>query len=442
MSTNRLTFDESWSRETLKDSCDRVTDGSHFSPPPQKIGRPIVNVKDLRHGFVDIDSCTKIRENDFLRLYQNECDVIKNDVLFSKDGTIGKVVVYCQDDELVALSSLAILRPSHKLDPSYLGYSMESDDVSKQIEIHSSGSALRRLVLREIKRIKISYPSRIEKQRAISNILGIIDANLYNFNSVIEKINNIKFGLVHDLLTFGITDNGVIRDPIRESELFNNHPQLGCIPRQWDARTIEDISKHVGSGITPTGGSEVYTFRGVLFVRSQNVTFDGLKLNDVAYIPQKIHLEMKNSEIFPNDILLNITGASIGRCCIFPEGMGPANVNQHVCAIRLDEPDENRAKFINEFLASPLGQNQIYRLNAGSNRQGLNYQQVRSIVIPWPKDPEEVKQIISNITKIKQSLITEIQVRDKLYLLKKGLMQDLLTGRVPLPEELLTAQGV
>jgi type I restriction enzyme S subunit len=138
---------------------------------------------------------------------------------------------------------------------------------------------------------------------------------------------------------------------------------------------------------------------------------------------------MERSEIFPNDVLLNITGASIGRCCAVPEGFGKANVNQHVCAIPLPKATSFDANYLSLVLASWIGQTQIDKLNAGGNRQGLNYQQLRSFHIPWPEKNERRK--ISEIYGANVKLIDEEKRNlSKLQSLKRGLMQDLLTGKV------------
>jgi type I restriction enzyme S subunit len=119
--------------------------------------------------------------------------------------------------------------------------------------------------------------------------------------------------------------------------------------------TIDQLAIRVGSGVTPTGGSEVYVDSGVIFIRSQNVTNSGLFLGDVAFIDDKTHQRMSSSALHPFDVLLNITGASIGRCCFVPADLGPANVNQHVCAIRLAEPNLGDACFLSATLASHIG---------------------------------------------------------------------------------------
>jgi len=194
----------------------------------------------------------------------------------------------------------------------------------------------------------------------------------------------------------------------------------------FPVQSIGELAIHVGSGLTPRGGSEVYKREGVLFLRSQNVHFDGLDLRDVAYIDERQHEIMARSEVFPADVLINITGASIGRCCVVPSEIGAANVNQHVCAIRLPCPSIEDAKYLSFVLASHIGQRQVDILNAGGNRQGLNYQQLRAFVVPWPNIA--VRRRIAEILDTLDAAIRQTEaVIAKLSQVKQGLLHDLLT---------------
>ena len=278
-----------------------------------------------------------------------------------------------------------------------------------------------------IKSKRVCLPP-LPEQRRIAEILDTIDEAIQKTESLISKLKAMKQGLLHDLLTRGLDENGKLRDPKAHPEQFKDSP-LGRIPKVWNVVSIDEIASHVGSGLTPRGGSEVYKMYGVMFIRSQNVTFEGLKLDDIAFIDSGTHEQMQRSEVFAHDVLLNITGASIGRCCPLPEGLGPTNVNQHVCAIRLPNPCREDAFYLSSVLACHIGQHQIDVLNAGGNREGLNYQQLRSFVIPWPKKNERTKA--ANIIAAHDSRIrAEEEYRDKLKLQKKGLMHDLLTGKV------------
>ncbi|QDV56257.1 restriction endonuclease subunit S [Rosistilla oblonga] len=201
------------------------------------------------------------------------------------------------------------------------------------------------------------------------------------------------------------------------------------IPAEWTLERVRDLTSRVGSGITPRGGSDVYQTEGVLFIRSQNVRFEGLNLSDVAYIDRKTHRSMDGSKAMPFDVLLNITGASIGRCCVLPSGLGDVNVNQHVCTVRLEQVTQQDAEFLSSALASPIGQNQIFRLNAGGNREGLNYEQLRAIEVPWPR-PNERRKIARILTTVDNLIEKTEALIAKYQAIKQGMMHDLFTRGV------------
>ena len=143
---------------------------------------------------------------------------------------------------------------------------------------------------------------------------------------------------------------------------------------------LRKVVTKIGSGVTPAGGETAYVKNGVAFIRSQNVRESNLDLADVALITQTQHQIMGGSSVIDHDVLLNITGASIGRSCVVPIGTGEANVNQHVCIIR---PTEHlNPYFLSQFLNSHLGQKQIWSFQGGGSREGLNYVQIASFEIP------------------------------------------------------------
>lgn len=339
-------------------------------------------------------------------------------------GYIGTV----HREPTVASTGFAVVRCDRELRSRFLFHSLFGPSIPQQLREKETGTNYPAVGERDIKELLLFCPE-TGIQDEIARILDAADEAISKTEALIAKLKAIKQGLLHDLLTRGLDDDGELRDPEKHPEQFRK-TTLGRFPVAWDVTTINDLAAHVGSGITPTGGSNVYKHEGVLFIRSQNVTFDGLLLNDVAYIDERTHRMMARSEIFAHDVLLNITGASIGRCCAMPEGLGLANVNQHVCAIRIAEPRWEDAVLLSAVLASFIGQNQIDRLNAGSNRQGLNYRQLRSFSVPWPKDRNERTALAARIESAESRLQAEQGYLFKLKSIKAGLMQDLLTGRV------------
>ena len=187
---------------------------------------------------------------------------------------------------------------------------------------------------------------------------------------------------------------------------------------EWKMCTIGELTTKVGSGVTPRGGEAVYKTEGHPFVRSQNVGLGNLLLDDIAFIDEETHLRQKSTELQFNDVLLNITGASIGRSALVDKQIVGGNVNQHVCIIRTKE--NLVPSFICSFLLSNYGQRQIDSFQAGGNRQGLNFEQIKSIKITIPSKDEQIK-IAKLLRAIDERIATQNKIIDKLQSLIKGL---------------------
>lgn len=161
------------------------------------------------------------------------------------------------------------------------------------------------------------------------------------------------------------------------------------------------------------------------FVRSQNVGLGHLILDDIAFIDEETHLRQKSTELKLEDVLLNITGASIGRSALVNEQVVGGNVNQHVCIIRTKE--SLIPSFLCNFLLSNYGQRQIDSFQAGGNRQGLNFEQIKSIKIAIPSTKEQTK-VAKLLQLIEERIATQNKIIEKYESLIKGLNNILLYG--------------
>jgi len=180
----------------------------------------------------------------------------------------------------------------------------------------------------------------------------------------------------------------------------------------------------------------VYQDEGVIFLRSQNIQFDGLDLEDVAYISEDIHSDMDRSAVEPGDVLLNITGASIGRCTYVPGGFDPANVNQHVCIVR--PMDVIMSEYLQMVLASKVGQYQVFSLQDGSSREGLNFAQLGSFAIPLPEIEEQraiVLAVRNETEKIDEVVGREKKEIDLLQEFRTSLISEVVTGKIDVRDD-------
>lgn len=188
---------------------------------------------------------------------------------------------------------------------------------------------------------------------------------------------------------------------------------------EWEKCKLGELAVKVGSGSTPKGGNAVYTTSGHCFVRSQNVGMGHLILNDIAYIDESTHQKQKSTELRTNDVLLNITGASIGRTALATEEINGGNVNQHVCIIRTNGNVE--PSYICDYIQTSKIQKYIQSLQTGGSREGLNFEQIRSFPINIPTVEEQVK-IAKLLSLINERIATQSKLIEDLKKLKSAII--------------------
>lgn len=159
------------------------------------------------------------------------------------------------------------------------------------------------------------------------------------------------------------------------------------IPSGWEWTELIELCKKTGAGSTPSGGKAAYSASGIPFLRSQNVHDDGLVLDNVARISDTIHRRMEGTIVVPGDLLLNITGGSIGRCAVVTDEIDEANVNQHVAIVR--PVLKQFGKYLHVVILSPYFQRKIGEVQTGAGREGLPKNKMDRIAIPVPPLAEQ-----------------------------------------------------
>lgn len=171
------------------------------------------------------------------------------------------------------------------------------------------------------------------------------------------------------------------------------------LPKGWCWTTIKDVCSKIGSGSTPKSSN--YSKEGIPFFRSQNVQNFGIVLSDIKYISEEVHQSMKGTEVIANDLLLNITGGSLGRCAVVPINFKIGNVSQHVCILRtvLVKPEYLHCFILSSFFAKSMK-------ITGSGREGLPKYNLEKMLFPLPPIHEQeriiiqVKQLLNYIDKL------------------------------------------
>ncbi|MFW9594744.1 MAG: restriction endonuclease subunit S, partial [Macromonas sp.] len=171
------------------------------------------------------------------------------------------------------------------------------------------------------------------------------------------------------------------------------------LPQGWEWVRLKSLLQKIGAGSTPLGGKEVYVDAGVKFLRSQNVWNDGLQLDGVAFIRPETHARMAGTVVVANDLLFNITGASIGRCAVVPADFDEANVSQHVTIVRSVLSGIN--PFLHKVLVSNHVQRAVMGAQVGVSREGLSIAKLGQFLIPVPPESEQ-SRIVARVEELRQ----------------------------------------
>ena len=171
--------------------------------------------------------------------------------------------------------------------------------------------------------------------------------------------------------------------------------EIPFLPSGWACVRFGDLFSRMGAGSTPPGGEKSYVKEGVTFLRSQNVYNSGLVLEGVARISEATHEKMSGTKVLGGDILLNITGASLGRTAIVPrEGWTTANVNQHVSVLRPLVPETTEYLYL--MMTSPYFQLLIAGSSPGASREGLAIKRMELFSVPLPPEGEQ-RRIVASV---------------------------------------------
>lgn len=272
-------------------------------------------------------------------------------------------------------------------------------NLSKSVEGIRDG---RQISYEAFKWLGIPYCEPTEQEK-ISNLFAALNERIAKQRDLVESLKKYKRGL---LRAYFVTDNWKSQGT-------------------WSKCKLGACCSKIGSGKTPKGGSSVYANQGIMFLRSQNVLWGTLDISEVSFIDEATNSTMQSSEVCFGDVLLNITGASIGRSCIYTSN-DRANVNQHVCIIRLSQESKERLlpEFLLQQILSDRIQQQVMDCQNGGSREGLNFQQIAdfNIVIP---EMEEQRKICGMLKAFDQKLCNEEISLKALFSLRTSLMQQL-----------------
>ncbi|WP_173254101.1 restriction endonuclease subunit S [Streptococcus sp. 5346] len=388
-------------------------------------GPYLITGTDFHNGTINFETAVHIDEKRWSEASQIQVE--NGDLLITKDGTVGKVAIISGLDDKASLNSGVLrIQTIDEIDRRFLYYVLLSDEFWMWFNYTNSGaSTILHLYQNVFDEFTFTFPQKNEQQK----IADFLDKKTAQMDKVkvllekqIQKLKDYRASLIYETVTKGL-DKTV---PMKDSGI----DWVGQVPQGWGVNRLKYLANKIGSGKTPLGGSEIFEETGILFIRSQNIYNGLILLEDKAtYINRNIHQQMIGTCVKKNDILLNITGASIGRVAKYDLDI-EANVNQHVCIIRSNRyvlPD-----YLMYFIMSEFGQFMIKTHQISGNREGLSFENIGNfkIIAPGLDYQYEISQYLNKkMLTINQMIKTKEQQIANINKQRQTLIYDYVTGK-------------
>jgi type I restriction enzyme, S subunit len=371
------------------------------------------SIKDLRNRFV---TETEEQITDAGVRHSNAKLVKAGTVLMSFKLTIGRVAFAGRD--LYTNEAIAAFE-TEQADSTFLYYGLQNWNLLAGVDQAIKGATLNKAKLKEI---EVYLPVLKEEQRGIADVLSTIDQAIEQTESLIDKYQRIKTGMMHDLLTRGIDEDGCLRDPVTHKF---KPSALGPIPAEWEVNPLRHYLQFISYGFT---NPMPETPEGPYLVTAANVIDGGIDYESCRRTAQDAfdRLLTDKSRPIKNDILLTKDG-SLGRLALV--GNATLCINQSVAVLRVNEKIE--AHFLKLILEAPFYQNLMLADAGGSTIKHLYITRVDKMpmaIPPRSSERDAIHRVLQTQAELQRSHLNELS---KLQHLRAGLMQDLLTGKVP-----------
>jgi len=379
-----------------------------------KEGFPYIATKDISYeSKIDYDNGIKIP-------FEEKLDfkiALENTVLIcAEGGSAGRKIGFtnrevCFGNKLFAISVIK------NIESRYVYYYYFSSRFQKNFHNEMVG-IIGGVSMNKFKKLEIPIPPVQDQQR----IVAVLDKT---FAAIDKAKANAEQNLKNAKELF-------------ESYLQNVFENKG---EGWEEKTLKEVTTKIGSGSTPRGGKASYKEEGISLIRSMNVHDFEFRDKNLAFIDDNQASVLKNVTLLEDDVLLNITGASIARCCIVPKNYLPARVNQHVSIIRAKKEIINPI-FLASLLTSKYFKNKILEIGEqGATRQAITKAQLENFVVSLPNTIEEQEKVIEKINTLsietkKLEAIYQQKIAD-LEELKKSVLQKAFNGELKTEKELI-----
>ncbi|MCG8018638.1 MAG: restriction endonuclease subunit S, partial [Candidatus Thiodiazotropha sp. 'RUGA'] len=442
----------------LEDCMEAIIDYRGKTPKKTTSGVPLITAKIIKGG--SIQPVTEFIAEDDYETWMRRGIPNPGDIVMTTEAPLGEVAQL--DDRKVALAQRVITLRGKPglLDNTFLKYLLSSHRIQHQLEGRATGTTVKGIKQSELRRVVLNFPS-FDEQKAIAHILGTLDDKIVlnrQMNTTLEAMAQALFKswfvdfdpVIDNALATGnpIPESlnaraearkalGDQRNPLPDAiqeqfpDRFVFNEDMGWVPEGWEVEPLKALTTKIGSGATPRGGSQVYQEEGTTLIRSQNVYDSSFVWEGLAHISEDAANQLKGVTVQTDDVLLNITGASILRTCVVDPQVLPARVNQHVAIIRARESIPPR--FLHIHLLQRKTKDLLLGQNAGASREAVTKGHIEAVstLVPNKDVLQKFNLFTDPLFQKKNKLTGEIRV---LASLRETLLPKLLSGQLPIPD--------
>ncbi len=389
---------------------------------------PFVTIEDITNGTRYLDKTVKNLSE--LGLRTSAAWLIKEPhILYSMYATVGKPIV----NRITCATNQAIiaLKASEAVEQDFLFYQLLF--IRPQVYKFTSQTTQSNLNASSVRKLPIAYPKSRATQRKIASILSTIDTAIEQTEALIEKYQHIKAGLMHDLFTRGVLPNGQLRPTTASVKT-----PFGLIPKEWRLGSLLELTDPTRQPILtgPFGadlGNNDFVLEGIPVLRIGNVQQGRLDIDDLLYVSTRKAKTLSRYRIKEGDLLFARQGATTGRNALADHRVEGSLINYHIIRVALSK-DLCAPLFVETAFNNEVIKRQIERDKGRGTREGINTAQLTSLAFPIA--PLAEQRLVSDILVKHKRVISTARIElNSLRMRKLGLMQDLLSGKVPVKVE-------
>jgi len=416
---------EGWEKNQLQHYLKSITYGFTNPMPTSESGVYMVTAANILNGRIDYSNCRHTTVEAYQKLITNKSRPNENDLLLTKDGTLGRLAIV--DKQRICVNqSVAVLAINGKADVNFLKHLLEAEEYQRRMLEDAGGSTIRHIYITIVDKMEVSIPKSKQEQNAIAKALSDTDALIASLTKLIEKKRAIKTATMQQLLT------GKTRLPGFGEGKGYKDSDLGRIPEDWNILTLNDICIPGGIVRGPFGGSlkkSMFVTTGYS-VYEQRHAIEGTVDLTRYYVSESKYSELSRFAILPGVLIVSCAG-TIGRIFEIPENAPRGIINQALLKLELSRKEVNKNYFLQLFRSTYTQDKIVDNTQGGAmqNLVGMDIFKNTQFLLPEFDEQAAISEVLTSMDVSIEYCESKLQ---KTLDVKKTMMQQLLTGRTRL----------